>query len=67
MPAYKDVLPALRWRRKQLSGTVTAKALADALSEVPYAQIPNEIWPSVRAFRKFRSDVRLNVARKFLG
>lgn len=67
MPTYADVLPALRWRAKQLGANVTAEALARALGEVTYAEIPAKIWPSVRAFRRFRSDVRVNVARKYLG
>lgn len=68
MPTYADVLPALRWRAIQLGDNVTAEALADALgSGLTYGEIPAKIWPSVRAFRRFRSDVRVNVARKYLA
>ncbi len=68
MPTYAQVLPALKWRCGQLSRSTSPLALAAALtvSELPYASIPAKIWPSVRAFRRLRSDVRINAARKYL-
>lgn len=69
MPSYSEVVPALKWRCRQLPGDTTARTLAAALTvgELPYAEIPPGLWPSVRAFRRLRSDVRINVARKYLS
>jgi hypothetical protein len=70
VPTYEEVVPALRWSFSKLKarGAVTAKNLADALSvsQLPYAKMPDRLWPSVRAFRKLRSDVRIDAAGKFL-
>lgn len=68
MPTYEDVVPALKWRCGQLPGPASPEALAAALTvgNLPYAEIPGRLWPSVRAFRRLRSDARLAVARKYL-
>jgi hypothetical protein len=65
---YEDVIPALRWRCRKLPDLATAEALVAALTveQLRYTEIPAKIWPSVRAFRRLRSDVRLNVAVKYL-
>jgi hypothetical protein len=48
--------------------TPSAHELAESLrvEQLPYAEIPDELWPAVRAFRKYRSDARLHAAYKYL-
>lgn len=67
MPTYDDVAPALKWRSSQIAHP-TAETLADALTvgQLRYTEIPTKLWPSVRAFRRLRTDARLNAARKYL-
>lgn len=70
MPTYDEIVPALRWSLASLRArrAVTAENLVAALSvtQLPYAQMPERLWPSVRAFRKLRSDKRVDAAHKFL-
>ena len=63
-----EVCPVLLWRAKQYE-RVTAKQLADSMrvEQLPYDEIPDRLWPAVRAFRKYRSDAREHVARRLLA
>jgi hypothetical protein len=65
--AAVDIPALLRWRYTG-STHFNAAELAASLSVegLPYEQIPDEWWPSVRAFRKLRQDARLRKAERFI-
>lgn len=71
MPTYDDVKPALAWRSKQLEPQrgLTAERLVAALSvdQLPHDQIPEDVWLSVKAFRRLRTDIRVHVTRRYLS
>lgn len=68
MPKYVEVAPALDWRFRQLSQDSNSEELAEALSieGLPYEQIPEKLWKSVRAFRHLRQDAIKAAARRYL-
>jgi hypothetical protein len=69
LPTYAEIVPALRWflRRLTKARGFTAEHVVAWLRDVPYEEIPDGVWPSVRAFRKLRTDARIHVTRKYLG
>lgn len=69
MPTYAEIVPALKWFLGRLTKArdFTAERVVAALRDVPYEEIPADVWPSVRAFRKLRTDMRIHVTRRYFG
>jgi len=65
MPRYKEAEAALKWHHKR-EPHLGPQELADRVSLMGYEVITDEIWPAVRAFRKFRQVERLRITTKFL-
>lgn len=68
MPKYQDVVPALRWRARQLEEPVTITSLVKALSVegFPKGRVPPQILTSVQAFRKFNQGQREHAADQYI-